>query len=62
MSTSKGFPTAETNENIASFPKTFGGKKGKEIQAITIVVFSYGLNKGSHFQVLIGYDQLFWVM
>lgn len=53
----KGCPTTTASEKIASFPKNIGGRVGNETHAINIVVFSFGLKMGSHYNILIRYDQ-----
>jgi len=42
ISTCKGFPTAYAKENTASLPKKLGGRNGKDIYAIAVVVSSSG--------------------
>lgn len=40
-----------------SFPKTVGGRYGKDIHEIAMVDFPSRLNNGSHINVWIGYVQ-----
>ncbi|KAG5592456.1 hypothetical protein H5410_042970 [Solanum commersonii] len=62
ISTCKGLSTAAANEKTVSLPKKFGGRDGKDIHAIAVVVSSSGSNIGSHFNVLIGKDQFLCVI
>lgn len=62
MSSWSSLPTAVAKEKTISLTKKFSRKDRNEIHAIAVVVYSSELNMRFHFSILIGYDQLWWLM